>query len=498
MAYAPDPEPHLDPTDWDEFARESHRALDEMIAYLKGIRDQPVWQQAPENVLQEFTARLPAQPKELHSVIDVFNSSIKPYATGNLHPLFMGWVHGAGTPLGMLAEMLAAGLNANCGGRNHIGLTVERQITRWAAEMFRFPADASGIFVTGTSAANLLALLVARTKALGVEIREKGLRQCDGQLTAYTSDQVHACVIQAAEVSGLGSRHLRCLPVDDRGAIRIDALTDALAEDRRLGFRPFLVVASAGTVNTGAFDDLSALATLCREQGLWFHVDGAFGALCALSPQLKHLVAGIEQADSVAFDFHKWAQVPYDAGFLLVRDPEIHRRTFANPAAYLSRAESGLAAGGIWPCDLGLDLSRGFRALKTWFTFQVFGTEKIAACIEHTCRLAKHLEARIAQSDVFETCAPVALNIVCFGLKASKDGELNKRIVLDLHNRGLAAPSVTTIGRKAVIRAAIVNHRTNEKDIDRFVEFLHHAALRAGFTRMKDPGLARLQSNAAV
>ena len=495
MAHKPTSEPNLDPTDWDEFAREGHRALDEMIAYLKGIHDQPVWQQAPQKILEQFTERLPTAPKGLYEVLETFNSAIKPYSTGNLHPLFMGWVHGAGTPVGMLAEMLAAGLNANCGGRNHIGLVVEEQIARWAAEMFHFPANASGIFVTGTSAANLLALLVARTKALGVEIKEKGLRQGQSQLTAYTSEQVHACVIQAAEASGLGSRHLRRLPVDNAGALRIDALRRAIEEDRRLGFQPFLVVASAGTVNTGAFDDLRDIAAICSKEGLWFHVDGAFGALCALSAELKPLVGGIELADSVAFDFHKWAHVPYDAGFLLVRDPEIHRLTFANPVAYLSRAESGLAAGSVWPCDLGLDLSRGFRALKTWFTFKVFGTDRIAACIEHTCRLAKHMEALIAKSEIFEMSAPVALNVVCFSVKASKDGALNKQIVVDLHNRGLAAPSTTVIGRKPVIRAAIINHRTTEKDIDRFVELLHHAALRAG--AVGGTGPVRLRSNVA-
>jgi glutamate/tyrosine decarboxylase-like PLP-dependent enzyme len=489
-----DLEPHLDPDDWDDFRRASHRALDEMIDYVRDIREGPVWRVAPADVLQEFTAGLPRQPRSLTEVLAQFSASIKPYSTGNVHPLFMGWVHGAGTPVGMLAEMLAAGLNANCGGRNHIGLTVERQIASWAAELFGLPAESSGLFVTGTSTANLLALLVARNAALG-QVREQGL--CGARLTAYTSAQAHGCVVQAAEISGIGSRHLRQIPVDAAGRIRLDLLAAAIAEDRRAGFRPFMVAATAGTVNTGAFDDLQAVAGICRAERLWFHVDGAFGALCALAPDLKHLVAGIERADSIAFDFHKWAHVPYDAGFVLVRDPEAHRRAFANPAAYLSRAPSGLAAGEVWPCDLGMDLSRGFRALKTWFTFQVFGAERIGACIAHTCRVAKHLERLLVGSELFDVVAPVALNIVCFGLQACRDGELNRHIVVDLHERGIAAPSLTFLDGKPVIRAAIVNHRTSEADMETFYEALCGSVRRVLAAEMRrESGAAELTAAA--
>src|SRR5262249_50316392 len=227
------------------------------------------------------------------------------------------------------------------------------------------------------SAANLLAVLVARHAVLN-QVRQFGLRDTGTQLTAYASTLAHGCLVQAAEISGIGSRHLRSIPVDAKGAMRLDLLAEAIAGDRRSGFRPFMVAATAGTVDTGAFDDLTALASVCRGERLWFHVDGAFGALCALAPSLQHLVAGIDQADSIALDFHKWAHVPYDAGFLLVRDPHAHRSAFASQAAYLSRAPSGLAAGEVWPCDLGMDLSRGFRALKTWFTFQVLGADRIS------------------------------------------------------------------------------------------------------------------------
>jgi aromatic-L-amino-acid decarboxylase len=472
------PDPNLDPADWEEFRGTCHRALDDMIDQLASIRDRPVWQAAPHEVSKHFQQTLPHAPQPLSTVLDNFDTFIKPYGNGNGHPLFMGWLHGAGTPVGMLAEMLAAGLNANCGGRNHIGIDVERQIAAWAAEMFGFPPEASGIFVTGSSAANLLALLVARTGALGASVRWSGVREAPTQLTAYTSAEAHGCIVQAAEIAGIGSRHMRRIPVDQSGALRVDFLAHAIDQDRTNGLQPFLVVGTAGTVNTGAIDDLGALADLCALKRVWFHVDGAFGALCALAPSLRPLIAGIERADSVAFDFHKWAHVPYDAGFVLVRDRDLHRRTFSNPAAYLNRAPSGLAAGDVWPCDLGPDLSRGFRALKTWFTFRVFGTDHIGAVIAQTCRVAKYLEMRLVETELFEVCAPVALNIVCFSLRMSANGALNKAIVLDLHGRGAAVPSTTELDGKTVIRAAIVNHRTTEADMDVFLEALQVSTLR--------------------
>jgi glutamate/tyrosine decarboxylase-like PLP-dependent enzyme len=470
-------EPDLDPENWDEFRADAHQALDDMLAHLESVREGKVWEQAPAEVKAEFARGLPRTPESLADVLDVFEQAIVPYANGNRHPLFMGWVHGAGTPVGMVAEMLAAGLNSNCGGRNHIALDVERQVVRWAAEMLGFPDNSSGVFVTGTSMANFLAVLVARNAALGHEVRQRGLRGAS-QLAAYASVQAHGCVVRAIEMAGIGSDNLRLIPVDGAGRIRIELLKEAVARDRATGLKPFLVAGTAGTVNTGAMDDLAALADFAQAEKLWFHIDGAFGALCALSPKLKPLVAGIGRADSVAFDFHKWAHVPYDAGFLLVRDAETHRRTFASENAYLTRAPSGLAAGDLWPCDLGPDLSRGFRALKTWFTFRVFGTERIAACIEHTCEVAKYLEAKLKASPDFETCAPVALNIVCFSLKSSADGIANKRIVMELHDSGAAAPSITILSGKPVIRCAIVNHRTTMHDIDRFMDALNAAAGR--------------------
>ncbi|WP_119422379.1 pyridoxal phosphate-dependent decarboxylase family protein [Desertibaculum subflavum] len=468
----------LDPADWAQFRELSHRALDEAIDRLATIETRPVWQPMPPEIRNSFESPMPRSERAFGEVLDEYRARIEPYATGNAHPLFMGWVHGAGTPVGMVAEMLAAGLNANCGGRDHVGLEVERQIARWAAELFGLPPDASGIFVTGTSMANFLGLLVARNAALGDSVRAEGLRAAPAQLVAYASEQAHGCISQALELAGIGSRHLRLVPVDAAGAIRLDRLDAAIAADRRAGLRPFLLVGTAGTVNTGAVDDLERLAGIAVRHQLWFHVDGAFGALAALSPRLRSRLAGIEHADSIAFDFHKWAHVPYDAGFLLVRDPDAHKRTFANPAAYLARAPEGLAAGETWPCDLGPDLSRGFRALKVWFTFQTFGADHIGAAIEHCCAVAQHLERRLRGSALFELAAPVGLNIVCWRVHGAADDGIHQAIAMELQKQGIAVPSLTTLDGRPALRAAIVNHRTDKRHIDAFVEAMSALAER--------------------
>jgi aromatic-L-amino-acid decarboxylase len=271
------------------------------------------------------------------------------------------------------------------------------------------------------------------------------------------------------DLAGFGTDALRRIPVDRCHRIDVDALRAQVAADRAACLTPFLVIGSAGTVDIGAIDDLAALHALCRDENLWLHVDGAFGALGILSPEIAPRLAGIESADSVAFDFHKWGQVPYDAGFLLVRDGEQHRRTFAAPAAYLRRETRGLAAGSPWPCDYGPDMSRGFRSLKTWFTLKTYGTDALGATIGRTCALARCLEAKIAAEPMLELLAPVQLNIVCFRYRSDEADRVNAGIVASLHESGIAAPSTTTLDGRLAIRAAIVNHRTDMRDIEALV-----------------------------
>jgi aromatic-L-amino-acid decarboxylase len=460
----------LDPTDWSELRARGHAMLDEIIDSLAQLREQPVWRPIPDTVRARFRADVPRAATDLSLVHEEFSDFIAPYSTGNTHPGFMGWVHGGGTAVGVLAEMLAAGLNANLGGRDHIPIAVERQIVEWMRELFGFPAGAGGIFVTGTSVANLMAVLVARTQALGASVRKEGVTESGATLRAYASNAAHGCIAKAMDLSGLGTDALRLIPTDRNQRMNLDDLRRSIAADREAGLKPFLVVGSAGTVDTGAIDDLAGLHEICREQGLWFHVDGAFGALAVMSPELAPLLAGIDGADSIALDFHKWGQVPYDAGFLMVRDSTRQLETFAAPAAYLRRESRGLAAGSPWPCDLGPDLSRGFRALKTWFTLKTFGTDRLGAMMANTCAIARHLERRVTLEAQLELLAPVALNIVCFRYRGPDANQLNAEIVADLHESGIAAPSTTTIDGAVAIRAAIVNHRTELRDVDALVD----------------------------
>lgn len=509
------------PEEWDRFRAQAHRMLDDMLDHTRDIRSSPVWQDAPDAVRACFQTPLPHQPTALEQVHQNFLENILPYGVGNVHPGFMGWVHGGGSPVGMLAEMLAAGLNANLGGRNQIPVQVEWQVLRWVRELFSFPETASGLFVTGTSMANMIAVLVARTRALGLAVRDTGLAREGGRLVAYTSAGAHGCIANAMDFTGLGRQALRRIPLDASFRMDGQALRLAIAADRAAGLVPFLIVGTAGSVDVGAIDDLDDLADVACQKRLWFHIDGAYGALAMLSERIAPRLRGLERADSVAFDFHKWAQVPYDAGFIVVRDGSAHFDTFAAPAAYLRREQHGLAAGSPWPCDFGPDLSRGFHALKTWFTIQVYGADRLGKVIGDTCDLALYLSERIAGSGQLELLAPVGLNIVCFrycrmkqdrqdradaqgetGRRTADDvhgersdvdepgeavehnelNELNARIVIAVQESGLAAPSSTTIAGRLAIRAAIVNHRTTRADIDRLLD----AVIQFGNTLTED------------
>ncbi len=440
--------------------------LDDLFDDLACVRDGPVWQPMPAAVRGAWGDGLPRAGAEPEAVYADYRRLIAPYGVGNRHPRFFGWVHGGGAATGVLAEMLAGGLNANCGGRDHAPIAVERQVVRWAAEMLGFPADASGLIVSGTSMANFLAVLVARTAALGVDVRERGLGPAS--VVAYASEAAHVCIGRALDMAGVGSAALRLIPCDGDGRIDPDRLRARLAADRADGFVPFVVVGTAGSVDTGAIDDLAALSAICRETGVWFHVDGAFGALAMLSRRLRPKLSGIERADSVAFDFHKWGQVPYDAGCIVVRDGAAHRAAFARTAAYLRPAARGLAAGEPWPVDLGPELSRGFRALKVWMTLKTYGADRLGAVVERCCELAQRLAATIGLTPGLALAAPVALNIVCLRVEGCGDDD-HEAIAADLQIAGRVVLSVTTIEGRRVLRAAVVNHRTAEADVDAVV-----------------------------
>ncbi|CAM4847644.1 unnamed protein product, partial [Rotaria magnacalcarata] len=361
----------LDPEDWPSARIVAHKMLDASLDYIQSIRDQPVWQPIPDDVREVLQGeQLPEQGQPLSDVChDVF-TNIVPYTYNNAHPCLWGWANGEGTFGNVVADMITAAINVNCITSNHSASIVERTIINWMRQIFGFPeTDDGGLMVTGTSIGTIISIATARQRAL-VNIRQDGLVN-GSQLITYTSIETHGCVVKALELLGFGSKSLHLVPVDNNFCIKIDDLKTAIQDDRDNGLIPFCIVGNAGTVNTGAFDNFLALSSIARTENMWFHVDGAFGSWSILDPIRRHLMTGIELADSLAFDFHKWLHCSYEAGCVLIRDGALLRSTFSTNHAYFSKSTTlDHMNNGSWFCDLGPDLSRSFRALRVWFTFK--------------------------------------------------------------------------------------------------------------------------------
>jgi aromatic-L-amino-acid decarboxylase len=465
----------LDPKDWESMRVLGHQMLDDMLDYLKTVRERPVWRHASDEVKAHFNSPLPLDPQPPEEIYEEFLENVLPYPVGNIHPRFWGWVFGTGTVLGALAELLAASMNTNSGDFDHHSANhVEKQVMDWCKEMLGFPASASGLLTSGCSAANLIGLAVARNTKAGFDLRREGVQTARHKMMLYASQEIHSSIQKAAELLGLGSDALHHVPVNDHFQMDLEALKAAIAQDRQDGHQPFCVVGAAGTTNTGAIDDLSTLADICQQENLWLHVDGAFGAWAALAPGARDLVAGMERADSLAFDLHKWMYMPYEIGCVLVRHEEEHRKAFSLTPVYLSRQEGGrgLTGGDLpWLTDYGFQLSREFRALKAWMSLKEHGIRKYGRMIQQNIDQARYLAELVAAAPELELLAPVTLNVVCFryirtGLDNAALDALNKQILVELQEQGIAAPSGTMIGGKYVLHVANTNHRSRREDFD--------------------------------
>jgi aromatic-L-amino-acid decarboxylase len=347
----------------------------------------------------------------------------------------------------------------------------------WCKEMVGFPASASGTLVSGGSVANLLALNVARNVKAGIDVRRQGVAAIEKPLRFYASDQAHSCHRKAMEALGLGNQALRRIPSDAEFRIDLAALRAAIEQDRAFGFRPACIIASAGTVNTGAIDDLQAIARIAAEEDLWFHVDGCIGALIAIAPENHWRVGGIKLADSVALDPHKWLHAPFEVGCVLIRDAAAHRDTFAVHPEYLATTPRGLAAGE-WLYEYGLQTTRGFRALKVWMAIKEHGLEKFGRLIDQNIAQAQYLTRLVEAEPLLELRAPTNINIVCFRYRPPEDQAsldedalkaLNVEIILRLQEEGMAVISDTTVQERHCLRVAINNHRTQRSDLDLLV-----------------------------
>lgn len=453
----------LDPVSWDDFRAHAHELLDAAVDRLEHAGEGQVWTPVADFLRDRLKDDLPLIGQGAGSVATNL-AEMLPYGVGNTHPRFFGWVHGAGSPGGLLAEIAAAAMNVNAGGRDHLAPLVEQQVLRWSAQIMGLPQDSTGLIVSGTSFASLIAMKVARDQTVSTASAQ-GVPM--GQLVGYTSAQAHSCIARAFDMLGLGTENLRMVECNTSLEMDPRALRVAIKRDRDAGKTPFCIIGTAGTVNSGAVDPLAELARVAEDETVWFHVDGAFGAALMLSSEHRSMLKGIEKADSLAFDFHKWIQVNYEAGCLLIRDGDKHRASFSDRPDYLSSSDRGLKGGAFWGVDYGPELSRSFRALKIWAHFIEHGTEMLGITINRNIELARYLQAKIDASPVLEMLAPAPLQICCFRYTQGHnlDG-LNEEIVTRLQETGFAVPSTTRIDDALAIRVNITNHRTQESDLD--------------------------------
>jgi glutamate/tyrosine decarboxylase-like PLP-dependent enzyme len=466
------------------------RALDDITAqatqliadYFQTIADRPV---RAENYAGKTTAaldlKLPVEGIPLERLMDECRAIID-LSRHNGHPRFFGYVASPSTPIGAYADLITGALNANitCWRSGPAGTELEQLVVRWLGSLIDYDANAKGLLTSGGSMANMIALLVASRRKLGNEAGRKGLWTSGAPLIVYASEEVHMSIAKAADILGLGRDQVHLVACDDRQRMRVDSLRQQIENDLRDGLRPCCVVASAGTVNTGVVDPLEAIADVANQFDLWFHVDGAYGAPGVLDKRKKHLFRGLERADSVSLDPHKWLYVPVDAGCLLFRDPNPVKATFSTEDAdYIKvHGHSDDEAFAYW--DYGVELSRRFRALKVWLTLSYYGVRRIAEAVSNDISLAAYMGELVSAADDFELLAPVELSICCFRYvppgRNTDLNQLNERIMNRVQTSGRAYLSNATVNGHFALRACITNFRTTKSDIELTLETIRDAA----------------------
>jgi glutamate/tyrosine decarboxylase-like PLP-dependent enzyme len=466
----------LNPTNWDEMRALGHEMVDDMVTFLQTIHEQPCWKEIPTEVKQHLEEDIPLVPSDAKEVYEEFKRYILPYHKGNIHPRFWAWIQGTGTLMGAYSEMLAATMNPNVTIGDHSAMYVDKQVVKWCKQLLDYPQTASGILLSGGSMANITGITVARNFHVKF-VREEGIQNREQQLILYCSEETHSCITKAAEIIGLGNKSVRKIKTNQGFQMDIDSLLTQLKLDLGNGLKPFCIVATAGTVNTGAIDPLEEIYEVCQKYGLWLHIDGAYGALAKLDPKFKDQLAYIEKADSVAFDLHKWLHIPYELGCLLVKDAKVHRDTFAITPNYLLQTERGLAGGLDSVNNYGFELSRGFKALKVWMSLKESGINKYAELITKNNEQAEYLGNEVIKHKKLKLLTPVTMSIVCFqyvkdSLTQEETNNINQEIIIQLQEQGIASPSSTILHGNYCIRVCIVNHKTKKNDLDELIHWV--------------------------
>jgi len=465
-----------------DLLRASQAAAELAARHLTGIRDHPVWQPVADDDRAWLSDQpLPASGRSLTELVEDVRTRILPYPMGNGHPGFFGWVNSPPSPAGVVVAPLSSALNPSCAGGEHAGVLLEHAVVRWLADLVGYPhAPGGGLLTSGASMATVVALASARQRAAadeGWDVREDGLSGRPA-MVLYVSVEGHSCLRKAAELLGLGSRHVRVVPVDRELRMDVLALREMVASDRAAGMRPFCVAASAGTVNTGAVDPLDEIADVAAEHGLWFHVDGAYGAPGVLADGAADGYAGMARADSLALDPHKWLGVPVDCGCILVRDPRTTRDAFSLVPSYLR--DDGAGDLG-WLSEYGPEQTRPFRALRVWATMSYLGHDGIVGLVNHCARLARQLSTMVDGSGDFELLAPVTASITAFrhrpaGVPADRLDELNRAIPAVVQRRGRVFITGTRIAGIEALRACFVHPDTGVEDLTTLLDEIREAA----------------------
>jgi glutamate/tyrosine decarboxylase-like PLP-dependent enzyme len=463
--------------DLETFSGDLQKALEIVVRLyerLDGARITPA--KTRTEIADLFDEPLPLEPQPMHGILDEVENKIFANSTLYLSPRFFGYINSGGNQASILADLLGSAINQILAlwHFSPAASEVERRVVRWIAEFIGYPVEAGGCLLTGGSAGNLVGLAVARKAKARSNIETVGLTE-GSRHTVYASQEVHASVDKAMAIVGMGCEQLRKVPVRHDFTMDVRSLEKQVLEDRNNGFTPICVIGVAGTTNTGAVDPLGELAEFCRHQGLWFHVDAAYGGPAARTKLVGDFFRGLEQADSVVVNPHKWLYVPAEAGCILVRDAAALRHTFQVAADYLKKEKDAGVEAPIDFKDYGPQLHRSFRALKVWMTFKAYGAAKLRAAIESNIEIMRYLADRVDESEDFVRLAPVPLSIVCFQYRTgdvSKHSDqeylnaLNTRLLDALEKDGRIFLSGTTIAGKKALRACSVNHRLRREDAD--------------------------------